>query len=125
MTSESRSGGMARRVFLAVVAGLVAAPGAGGQGFVPGFEDLPLMPGLSPLADAGLSFDSAAGRVVQAYAEGRVGRREVLAFYAASLPALGWRQLADARFAREGEALTLEFQAEAGRLLVRFLLSPL
>lgn len=104
----------------AVVGGAAAA----GDGYVEGLEDVPLMPGLESIADAGMVFDNPSGRIVEAYAEGRVERSEVLAFYAATLPQLGWRAEGEAVYRREGEVLRLEFIGGAGVLAVHFFLSP-
>lgn len=87
------------------------------------------MPGLAQVTDRATIFDAPAGRVVEAYAEGAVGRDAVRAFYARTLPQLGWRADGADRYAREGETLRLEFpeawpDSAPNRLLVRFFLSP-
>ncbi|HLF59291.1 MAG TPA: hypothetical protein VI732_06640 [Alphaproteobacteria bacterium] len=98
------------------------------SGFVSGFEDLPLMPGLIQVADAGTVFDTPSGRVVEAFADGPVAVEEVDAFYAETLPHLGWRRLSAHRYRREGELLDLEITARQGgdkaRTTVRFYLAP-
>ncbi len=117
--------------------GLVAGDRVGAQvggGFVGGMEDLPLMAGLTEISGAGMVFDTPAGRVVEVFASGTVSRTRVIAFYAATLPQLGWRQDAETLFYREGERLVLEFpqSAVAGTaaapvtdtVTVRFVLSP-
>ena len=53
-------------------------------------DDLPLMPGLTPLQNTGVNFDSPQGRIVEVYTAGKVTRPEVISFYAESLPQLGW-----------------------------------
>ncbi len=108
--------------------------GEGAVGFVGGMEDLPLMAGLNEISGAGMVFDTPAGRIVEAFASGAVSRARVIAFYAATLPQLGWRQDAETLFKREGELLTLEFPQSAATgpltapltapLTVRFVLSP-
>jgi len=110
---------------------LVAAPlgarAGGGGGFVEGIEDLPLMTGLTPTEGGSLVFDSAAGRVVEAYVVGSVDAAEVSAFYGRSLPQLGWTQVGPTLFRREGEILVIEYiqpEAAGGPLTVRFALSP-
>ena len=60
--------------------------------FVEGVEDLPLMPGLSNVEAAGLAFDTVEGRIVVAFASGRVTREAVLVFYADTMPQLGWKR---------------------------------
>tara|TARA_B100000315_G_scaffold71058_1_gene64780 strand:+ start:99 stop:530 length:432 start_codon:yes stop_codon:yes gene_type:complete len=118
-------------VILAVAAGPWWAPAAAGEGggFLSGMEDLPLMPRLNESADGGMVFDTPAGRIVEAFASGAVTRAQVLAFYAATLPQLGWTMEEAARYSREGEILRLEFtenqpsQKGAAALTVRFALS--
>jgi len=122
-----------RGVALAVLSTAVALPLAGGAGgraaraaeaFVAGLEDLPLMPGLSVVEEAGLIFDAPSGRIVEIFARGSVGRTEALAFYAATLPQLGWTAEGATAYGRERETLRLEFFEEDGELTVRFFLSP-
>lgn len=111
--------------------GLIAAAEAGGTGqtgaaFFTGVEDLPLMPGLAEVPADTMVFDSPEGRFAEAYAVGRVGRTEVLDFYARTLPQLGWRGAGPVEYRREGEVLTIEFLAGDGDapLTVRFAVSP-
>jgi len=111
----------------ALVTGLGIGVGHAQQSFVAGVEDLPLMSGLNPRSGSGSVFDTAAGRVVETYAEGRVPRTAVLNYYANTLPALGWERLTPTTFRRESETLLLEFpRANGGRgvTVVRFYLSP-
>jgi len=113
---------------------LQAAPLArAADGFVPGVDDLPLMPGLSVVSGQDVVFDAPGGRVVEAWAEGMVTREAVLSFYGSTLPQLGWTATAPDLFRREGETLRLEFPAaasrnvqpiSAGSLVIRFYLSP-
>ncbi len=104
----------------------VAAQEAAGEAaaFMAGVADLPLMPGLAEVPDAGVVFDKPAGRIVEAYAQGAVSRAAVTAFYLGTLPNLGWRAKADALFQREGELLRLGFMGDDGALVVRFTLRP-
>ncbi len=92
--------------------------------FVSGVEDLPLMPGLSELAEGRMVFDTPSGRIVESYASGEATRSQVLEFYAATLPQLGWRRDGPAAFSREGEILKLEFPSGGQGLTVLFSLSP-
>ena len=106
---------------------IVAQEGAAQEGkeFIAGIEDLPVMPGLAEIADAGLIFDKPSGRIVEAYAQGEVGEQAVLDFYQETLPQLGWLSQADNRYAREGEELTLQVRAsETGGVVVMFRLAP-
>ena len=54
--------------------------------FVAGFDDLPLMTALSEIPEAAVTFDTAAGRIVIAVAEGRADRAAVIAYYSRVLP---------------------------------------
>ena len=102
-------------------------PGVRAEGhdaYLMAVTDLPLMPGLAELPEAGLIFDQPSGRIVEAYAEGAVGRAAVTAFYLDTLPNLGWRAKAEALFQREGEELRLDITGDDGALVVRFTLQP-
>ncbi len=100
------------------------APAMAQDAYVGGVDDLPLMPGLSADGDATV-FDAPSGRVVDATAQGRVSRADILAFYTRTLAELGWRGEGEGKFAREGEKLTIEFPVPAGGVTrVRFFLRP-
>lgn len=112
-----------------VVLGLVVCltlgpPVVAGDGFVSGVEDLPLAPGLAEDLRAGFSFDSAAGRIVDAYARGGMSEKVVLEFYEETLPQLGWTAAGAGRYLRNGERLSLDVQRGAQGLIVHFSLSP-
>jgi len=132
---------MVRRLALpAVLAALmIASPGLAGPGlvkaslvqsvYVPGTEDVPLMPGLAADEAASLVFDKPQGRIVEAEARGAVTRHAVMAFYEESLPQLGWRRTAaktpDTKsYERDGERLSLDFDGRDGNLQVAFTLAP-
>lgn len=99
-----------------------------GSEFVAGFDDLPLMPGLMQVADAGFVFDAPSGRIVESFAEGKVAVDAIRGFYARTLPQLGWRQTGRDRFEREEEVLDVEVTPERpaqGELVsVHFYLAP-
>ena len=116
---------MAAAIFVTLP--IVAQEGAAQEGkeFIAGIEDLPVMPGLAEIADAGLIFDKPSGRIVEAYAQGEVGKQAVLDFYQETLPQLGWLSQVGNRYAREGEELTLQVRAsETGGVVVMFRLAP-
>ena len=95
-------------------------------GFVSTIEDLPLMDGLIEEA-GGMVFDSARGRIVEAFATGWVSEGAVRAFYDETLPQLGWRPLGAGAFQRENEILRVEFPGGSGAappLTVGFRLMP-
>ncbi|WP_207480685.1 hypothetical protein [Arenibaculum pallidiluteum] len=125
------------RVLAALLAFCPAVPAQAGEGgFVPGIGDLLLMAGLALDQRQALKFDNPEGRIVEAVAVGPIEAESVRSFYAQTLPQLGWRAAGPDRWARDGEALALEFPAptpaaarsaaaECCRLTVRFRLNPL
>ncbi|MSP81739.1 MAG: hypothetical protein EXQ94_02120 [Alphaproteobacteria bacterium] len=104
---------------LALLSGPVLA-----QGFVTGIDDLPLMLGLAEVAGQGTVFDKAEGRIVEAYAVGNLTTADVADFYLATLPQLGWREVGELAWRREGEELAITFEETGGGLTVRFSLAP-
>ena len=92
--------------------------------FVSGFEDLPLMTGLTQVVGNSILFDTPQGSIVQASAVGTVSQSSLMQFYAETLPQLGWAQVEDTEFQREGETLKVEFTELNQRLEVRFLVEP-
>lgn len=117
MHSRMRTG------FIIAILFLISAAAGRAEQFLAGFEDVPLMPGIEPVADAGVAFDSPAGRIVEAYASGAVTRKAVQAYYRAALPQLGWTRTGPLEFSRAGERLTIELQGQSP-LTVRFALGP-
>lgn len=110
--------------FVALILFWALSAPAGAQSFIEGSEDVPLAPSLTAVADAGMVFDSPSGRIVEAFATGAGNRDRVLAFYAETLPELGWERVSTALFRREGERLSIDFFGTDGALSVRFTLSP-
>jgi len=115
---------MIRALLLAALLSLSAAALAETPGFVPGTEDVPLMPGLATDAGSDLVFDKPQGRIVEIRAHGTVTRKAVLAFYKDSLKQLGWRAADERHFEREGEKLSLDLTGNDGNLQVGFTLAP-
>jgi len=113
-------------LIMAVGAGVVVAGTQAGAAdvFLSRLEDLPLAPGLSEDATAGLSFDSAAGRIVEAYARGNLTEDQVLQFYQETLPQLGWTADNARQYRRSGERLRLDVVRSGQGLMVHYSLSP-
>ena len=86
--------------------------------------DLPLMPGMAEMPDAGVSFDKPEGRIVEVYAQGEGNADEVLRFYRRTLPQLGWEAAGPKRFRREGEVLDLEVETAGNFVTLRCALHP-
>lgn len=106
--------------------GVASAAAPAADAFLQGVDGVPLMPGLRQADADALVFDSPWGRVVEAYASGAVPRDRVLAFYAETLPQLGWSARGPAVYEREGETLLLEFptSAAAGTTTLRISVKP-
>jgi len=94
------------------------------QGFLTAYEDLPLPPGLTEATGSGLSFDTPGGRIVEAYARGPGKPAEILAFYTATLPQLGWTKAGPAEFRRDDETLKLDIRTEGRDVVVHFTVAP-
>jgi hypothetical protein len=114
-----------RRLAAVLLILAVACLAAHADVFVPGTEDLPLMPGLTAVANSGVVFDKPQGRIVEVQASGKVSRSAVQSFYGATLPQLGWKSAGANAWQREGELLRLDFHGRDGDLTVGFSLSPL
>ena len=106
------------------VAAMFATLAGAADVFLSRLEDLPLAPGLSEDANAGLSFDSAGGRIVEAYARGNMTEDQVLQFYKETLPQLGWTAESTHQYRRGGERLRLELTPGGQGLTVHYSLSP-
>ena len=121
---------MSRAVFFAAL--MFSAPALADARFFSAIDDLPLAPGLSETR-GGFAFDGPEGRIIGARAAGAATPDAVRAFYAASLPALGWslapEPSADAgslHFVRGRERLTLAIsEAGSGALIeARLVIRP-
>lgn len=93
--------------------------------FVPSIDDLPLMPGLSPLRDEDTLFVVPhAGRIAESAAIGAVDVDDVYRYYGRSLPQLGWK-VSDARtYRRNGEKLKILARANGKITTVQFSIKP-
>lgn len=93
------------------------------EAFVPGFEDIPLMPGLIETNEAITSFDSPSGRFIQVYmvADKDLSITKIRNFYKESLIPLGWKQAQKTScFDREDELLCIYVSGAEKNLIVRF-----
>ncbi|CUW41834.1 conserved protein of unknown function [Magnetospirillum sp. XM-1] len=118
---------MARFRHLATAFALILLLGPGparAEAFLSAYEDLPLPPGLTEVMGSGVSFDSPSGRIVEAYAHGAARPADILKFYAATLPQLGWTREGDRLYRRETEVLRLETTQDRAGVTLRFTISP-
>lgn len=97
---------LAGAITIAIATACASAP-AHATGFLVAIEDVPLMQGLTEQPEP-VIFESENGRVVRTSAEGQVGATRIGAFYAASLPQLGWKPTDIAgTYERENETLRI------------------
>lgn len=94
--------------------------------FVPGFDDLPLMPGMVLIPDTLVSFDAPSGRMVFAKALSELSEIQISAFYKATLGTLGWKEQITHNFIRDKESLKIEYKAGKSKsaIFIYFSLSP-
>ena len=102
----------------------VTEPASDVISFVDGFEALPLMPGMHNVTGSSVVFDTPTGRIVESAIAGITTAAEVRAFYARSLPQLGWERFVETEYRREDEVLKLEIASDADYVVVHFFLSP-
>ena len=103
---------------------LLSSGTARAQAFLSVYDDLPLPPGMAEMVESGLSFDTPGGRIVEGYARGSLKASAIIAFYAATLPQLGWTRLSASQYQRDDETLKLETQAEGSEVVVHFVIAP-
>ena len=101
---------------------LAAAAGT----FLAGIEDVPVPPGFTENQAASMVFDSPSGRIIEAEATGNsLSREQVAAFYAQTLPQLGWTRISDTEFRSDSETLKITFeQSKKPLLAVHYNLTP-
>ena len=92
--------------------------------FLTGFSDLPIMPGMQELPDANISFDTASGRIVEAFAKTEQSVERILSLYKNMLPQLGWRVEKDTIFVRDSEILIIDLRKDGDSVIVQFSLEP-
>jgi len=96
------------------------------EDFLSVLDDMPLAPGLTELTDQAASFETPAGRIVDAAAQGAAAPQKVSSFYDRTLPALGWVREGPGRFIRDQERLVIVLTEAApkGQVVVRFSVRP-
>ena len=116
---------LAMRKLLAALLVLFPALAVAGGGFLSGAEDVPLPPPLTEAPSGGMLFDSPQGRIVDANASGDLAEAQVIAFYAQTLPQLGWTRISDTEYRSETETLRLTLRpAKKSGLTVHYNLTP-
>lgn len=104
---------------------LFGSPAARAEQFFSVVEDIPVMEGMTENENAAVTFETAAGRLVEAAARGKVAPGEVATFYTAVLPQLGWTADGQDGFVRDGERLKLAIAPDGeGGTVLTLSLSP-
>jgi hypothetical protein len=70
--------------------------------------DLPVADGLAEQKEKSTVFDAPLGRIITAYATGKVAADDVFDFYDSALPPLGWEKTAEGTFHRKAETLKID-----------------
>ena len=92
---------------------------------VNGVNGLPLVTGLVLMPGRHIIFDTPEGRIIEAFADGRISPTNILAFYKDTLPQLGWNVKSKNEFQRENEVLRIEVSAnKKNQSIVRFFITP-
>ncbi len=91
--------------------------------YIESLGDIPLMPELTIHNEQTMIFDAPEGRVVQVTATSDTNI-PVAAFYAQSLPELGWKTNSENSYYREGEHLDISTQKDGSGVRVTFSLKP-
>ena len=104
--------------------GLISGVSHSGERFISGFNDVPLMLGMTEAIESNVVFDTVQGRILVSFARSRESKDKIIAFYEESLIQLGWKMKEDGRFVRGVEILNVDFFPDGEYLVVRFSLEP-
>ena len=104
--------------------GLISGVSHSGERFISGFNDVPLMLGMTEAIESNVVFDTVQGRILVSFARSRESKDKIIAFYEESLSQLGWQMKEDGRFVRGVEILNVDFFPDGEYLVVRFSLEP-
>ena len=115
---------VSRFALVASSIGMLSTISYGNERFVSGFEDLPLMRGMTEVTESNVAFDTVHGRVLVSFAQSSEGEEKILAFYKEALSQLGWKFNRDGEFLRGEEILTIDFLPDGDYLAIRFSLEP-
>lgn len=93
--------------------------------FFSSMQDVPLVVGINELPDQTLVYDKPEGRIVESVAEVNSGTFDsIRKAYDETLPQLGWRKIADNTYTRQGEFLTMNYEAIDGRNFLKVMVRP-
>ena len=115
---------VSRFALVASSMGILSRISHGNERFVSGFEDLPLMRGMTETIESNVAFDTVHGRVLVSFAQSSESEEKILAFYKEALSQLGWKVNRDGEFLRGEEILTIDFLPDGDYLAIRCSLEP-
>ena len=93
--------------------------------FFEALHDIPLMHGLTEIQNDTTSYDKPNGRIIDAFATiNGVSKRNILAYYRATLPQFGWGIMEDGKFYRENEILELTFEKSENSDILKISIRP-
>ena len=104
--------------------GLISGVSHSGERSINGFNDVPLMLGMTEAIESNVAFDTVQGRILVSFARSRESKDKIIAFYEESLIQLGWKMKEDGQFVRGVEILNVDFFPDGEYLVVRFSLEP-
>ena len=95
------------------------------QQFLVSIDDVPIVPMFKEITTTGVNFETINGRIAQTQALGPKHPDVVRTFYKTTLPQLGWRNIGDNSFLREGEILHIQIRRESNDITsIMFSLRP-
>ena len=97
-----------RSLLIAVIFALGLGGTAWAVEYFSAIADLPVADGLTEQRDKSTVFDAPLGRIVTAYATGKVDAEDVLDFYDDALPPLGWERTGEGTYHRKAETLKID-----------------
>jgi hypothetical protein len=92
--------------------------------FAEEIEDLPLMESFEIIDQDTIYFDKPEGRIITLTAFSANKTEDPFAFYAKTLPQLGWAKTSEKEYLREKEHLKIESQMREDGMIIKFYLSP-
>lgn len=94
--------------------------------FVEGMQDVPLSENMQPLPEELLIYDNLDEHVILSSAVASADKQpQIQAFYKETLPELGWTEIAEGRWARDGEKLSIDFDQNASEIFIQFTLETI
>ncbi len=112
--------------FSALVIFLASAAARAETAYLTALPDVPLMAQMQEIRDSDVVFDKAQGRIVEETVKAsKLTPQQIVNFYQATLPALGWKTINPQRFSRNGEQLIVNLDKLKDEGLVKFSVSPI